>query len=270
MYLTRHQTTHGPCWAVDGCYLPMSVSLSLLLSLPTEVMMQLLGCGLPGEVAEGRLLAPVDPLQEIWAAGVTYLRSRDARQAESRVGDVYERVYDAERPELFLKCIGWRAQGHGMPIHIRTDSRWNVPEPELTIVANRQGEIIGYCAGNDMSSRDIEGENPLYLPQAKVYNRSCAIGPGIVLASPDEMRDLPIDLVIRRGGAVVFTGNTRVSQMKRRLQELVSYLQRETDFPYGLLLMTGTGIVPPDDFSLRPGDVVRITVGQLTLENPAE
>ena len=142
-----------------------------------------------------------------------------------------------------------------------------MPEPELTLVINANGEIVGYCVGNDVSSRDIEGENPLYLPQAKVYNGSCALGPGISLCSVEVLRDLPIELVVRRGGRPIFSGATRTSQLKRPLQELVDYLRRELDFPHGVFLMTGTGIVPRDDFSLAPGDDVRITIGELTLDN---
>jgi len=270
MYLTRHSTAGGSRWAVDGAFLPAALRLSTLLALPHPAMLAALAAMAQGDKAHGDLLAPIDGRQEVWAAGVTYLRSRQARQAESKVGDVYQRVYDAERPEVFFKASGWRVQGHGMPIHMRADSRWNVPEPEMVIVANAAGEIVGYCAGNDMSSRDIEGENPLYLPQAKVYDRSCALGPGIVLAGADELRDLPIGLTIARNGALVFTGSARTSQMKRTLEELVAYLRKEMPFPHGVLLMTGTCIVPPDTFSLAPRDVVTVTVGALTLQNPAD
>jgi 2-dehydro-3-deoxy-D-arabinonate dehydratase len=233
-------------------------------------MVQLLE-GLPvGRPADGLLLAPVDPALEVWAAGVTYLRSREAREAESQAGDVYERVYGAQRPEIFVKAPGWRAVGHATPVRIRGDSRWNVPEPELTIVVNGHQEIVGFCAGNDVSSRDIEGENPLYLPQAKTYDGSCALGPGIQIAGAGELRDLPIQLAIQRQGETVFRGETRVSRMKRALDELVAYLFRELAFPHGVLLMTGTGIVPPDEFTLLPGDAVQIKVGSLTLENKVE
>jgi 2-dehydro-3-deoxy-D-arabinonate dehydratase len=267
MDLTRHETEQGPRWAVDGRFLPRGVDLSTLLALPKDAMLSLLGGHLVGEPAHGRLLSPIDPMHEVWAAGVTYLRSRQARQAESDVGDVYTRVYEAARPELFFKANGWRVAGHAQPIRIRGDSRWNVPEPEMTLVANRLGEIVGFCAGDDVSSRDIEGENPLYLPQAKVYNGSCALGPGIRLAEPGELRDLPVRLEITREGAPLFRGETRSSQMKRGPEELVAYLGRELDFPHGVFLMTGTGIVPPDDFTLRAGDVVRIAVASLELEN---
>lgn len=270
MFLTRHQTTAGPRWAADGAFLPAALPLSTLLALPRAAMLGTLAAAAGDEQAHGELLPPIDAAQEVWAAGVTYLRSRQARQAESAVGDVYQRVYDAERPEVFFKASGWRVQGHGMPIHVRADSRWNVPEPELVVVANAHGEIVGYSAGNDVSSRDIEGANPLYLPQAKVYDRSCALGPAIALAAADELRDLPIGLTIARGGAVVFSGSARTSQMKRTVEELVGYLRREMSFPCGALLMTGTCIVPPDAFSLASGDIVTVTVGALTLQNTVD
>jgi len=157
-----------------------------------------------------------------------------------------------------------------MPIRIRGDSQWNVPEPELTLVINRYLEIVGFCVGNDVSSRDIEGLNPLYLPQAKIYNGSCALGPGILLAEVEQLRDLPIGVEILRAGDVVFQGQTRSSRMKRSLKELVAFLGWELDFPQGVFLMTGTGIVPPDKFTLQPGDVIRITIGSLTLENEVQ
>ncbi len=267
MYLTRHATEQGPRWAVDGRFLPRGLDLSTLLALPKDAMLALLKGPRADEPAQGRLLSPIDPNHEVWAAGVTYLRSRPARQVESGVGDVYTRVYDAVRPELFFKANGWRVVGHASPIRIRGDSRWNVPEPEMTLVVNRLCEIVGFCAGDDVSSRDIEGENPLYLPQAKVYNGSCALGPGIRLAEPGELIDLPIRLEITRDGAPLFRGETRSSHMKRGLEELVGYLGRELDFPHGVFLMTGTGIAPPDDFTLGIGDVVRVAIASLELEN---
>ena len=270
MYLTRHETPAGPRWALDDRFLPPDLRLGLLLQLPRAALGELLRAMPRGEPAAGRLLPPVEPEQEVWAAGVTYLRSREAREAESTVKDVYARVYEATRPELFFKAGGRRVVAHGGPIRVRDDSAWNVPEPELTLVVNAGGEIAGYCAGNDVSSRDIEGENPLYLPQAKVYSGSCAVGPGIVLVAPgdeDRLRELTIGLTVSRGGAVVFQGETRTSQIKRPLGELVAHLRRELDFPSGVFLMTGTGIVPPADFSLARGDVVRMGVGALTLEN---
>ena len=266
MYLTRHATPDGPRWAVDGQFLPLAFSLRLLLALPASAL-RTLSTLTTTEPATGDLLAPLEADHEVWASGVTYLRSRDARQAESVVGDVYARVYAAERPELFFKAIGWRVVGDGAGIRVRADSTWNVPEPELVLVINRLGEIVGYTAGNDVSSRSIEGENPLYLPQAKVYTGACALGPGLALLDGASPGDLPIRLEIQRNGENIFRAQIQTSQMKRRLEELVTYLVRELDFPHGVFLMTGTGIVPGEDFTLRPGDHVAITVGQLTLQN---
>ncbi len=268
MELTRHQTAQGLCWACDGYLLPQQFNLNVLLGLPKRMLLELLPLLPTDEPAPPAVLPPIEPMQEVWASGVTYLRSRDARKAESAVADVYDKVYEAERPELFFKAIGWRVVGNGMAVRARQDSTWDVPEPELVLVINRDGEIVGYCAGNDMSSRSIEGENPLYLPQAKTYNASCALGPGIVLAEPDMLRDLPIRLEITRNGGTAFAGETRTSQMKRQLEELVSYLAKELAFPHGVFLMTGTGIVPPEAFSLQSGDLVQITVGACTLANP--
>jgi 2-dehydro-3-deoxy-D-arabinonate dehydratase len=267
MYLTRHHTTHGPRWALDGAYLPLDFNLGLLLQLPASALSGALASLPKGGPADGALLPPIEPQHEVWACGVTYMRSREAREAESTVRDVYARVYDAERPELFFKSIGWRAVGHTMPIRVRVDSKWNVPEPELTLVINAGREIVGYTVGNDVSSRDIEGENPLYLPQAKVYDGACAVGPGIVLTPAASLKDLEIKLSLVRDGKIVFEGQTRTSTMKRTIEELAEYATRESDFPRGLFLMTGTGIVPPMEFSMQRGDTVRITIGQLTLEN---
>jgi len=267
MYLTRHWITNRPRWAADGVLLAPSFSLGMLFEMPRARYAEVLGAMATGETASGRLLAPIEASQEVWASGVTYLRSRDARQAESETGDIYARVYLAERPELFMKAVGWRVRGPQDTIRVRPDSTWDVPEPELTLVINCHQEIVGYVAGNDVSSRSIEGANPLYLPQAKVYEGSCALGPGIRLGPVDEMRDLSISLAIQRGGVFVFSGETRTSQMKRSFEELVSYLFRELPFPSGAFLMTGTGIVPGDDFTLTPGDVVRVRVGGLELEN---
>ncbi len=267
MILTHHHTAHGPRWALDGAYLPPSFHLGLLLELPREAIAPFLQA-LPTEGrATDALLAPIEATQEVWAAGVTYLRSRDAREAESQVGDIYGRVYVAERPELFFKAAGWRVIAPGGAIRVRPDSTWDVPEPELTLVINRYGEIVGYCAGNDVSSRSIEGENPLYLPQAKVYNGSCALGPGIEIAPVEALREIPIRLEIVRHGETVYTGAANTSQMKRSFEELAAYLFRELDFPHGAFLMTGTCLVPPDGFTLESSDVVTITVGQLVLEN---
>lgn len=267
MYLTRHQTALGDQWAVDGALLPPGVTLAGLLALPSSVMHQALADLPKGEQASALPLAPVEATQEVWGSGVTYLRSREARKAESTTADVYQKVYDAERPEIFYKSAGWRVKASGALVRIRKDTRWNVPEPELTLVINALGEIVGYTIGNDMSSRDIEGENPLYLPQAKTYNGSCAVGPGILLCAADTMRDLTVDIKIERGGQTVFTGDTSTAKMKRTFDDLAAYLFRELDFPSGVFLMTGTGIVPPDTFTLASGDVMRISIGGRTLEN---
>ncbi|NKC15667.1 MAG: fumarylacetoacetate hydrolase [Gammaproteobacteria bacterium] len=220
--------------------------------------------------ASGALLAPVDADTEVWAAGVTYLRSREARMRESDTADVYDKVYDAARPEVFFKCMGWRARGPCENIRVRRDATWNVPEPELGLVNNCAGEIIGYTAGNDVSSRDIEGTNPLYLPQAKVYDGACALGPAIVLCGAERMGQLPIVLSIVRGGETLFEGSTGIGQMKRSLEELVACLYQELTFPGGSVLLTGAGIVPGDDFTLTPGDRVTIKVGHLQLANTVD
>lgn len=215
-------------------------------------------------------LAPIEG-QEVWAAGVTYFRSRSARMEESKEaggGSFYDRVYAAERPELFFKSAGWRVVGPGSAVRIRKDAKWSVPEPELTLVINARGKIVGYTIGNDMSSRDIEGENPLYLPQAKVYDGSCAIGPAVLLAEAPLGKSSQIELEIVRGGNCVFFGSTSLKEMKRGHEELAAYLFRELQFPQGAYLMTGTGVVPQDDFTLHSGDVIRIAIEQLgTLEN---
>jgi 2-dehydro-3-deoxy-D-arabinonate dehydratase len=215
------------------------------------------------------LKAPIDR-QEVWAAGVTYLRSRDARMEESSQRDVYDRVYDADRPELFLKATPNRVSGPGEAIAIRGDSGWDVPEPELAILVNAHGELVGYTIGNDVSSRSIEGENPLYLPQAKVYSQCAALGPVVVLTDelPD-VSDLEIQLTIRRDGRQLFQESTATSQLHRSLSDLMEYLLRDNEFPAGVFLMTGTGIVPPSEFTLQDGDEVTIRIeGIGSLVNP--
>jgi Fumarylacetoacetate (FAA) hydrolase family protein len=267
-YLTRHATADGPRWALDGYYLPTDFSLGAWLARPLDEAYAWLAAQPLGDAADAPLLAPIEDAQEAWASGVTYLSSRMAREAESQSADVYQKVYGAERPELFFKANGWRVRGHGQPIRIRGDSAWNVPEPELVLLLDAAGAIRGHAVGNDVSSRSIEGENPLYLPQAKVYDGACAIGPGIALGRADELRDLPVTLRIERAGAIVFAGETRTSQIKRALEELAGFLFRELSFPQGAFLFTGTGIVPGEDFTLQAGDVVRIGIGGLALENP--
>jgi 2-dehydro-3-deoxy-D-arabinonate dehydratase len=266
-YLTRHRTERGPRWALNGYYLAENITLASLLREPGDALPAAHSADGAGPAADGELLAPIDDGQEVWAAGVTYLRSREARVEESQSKDLYQKVYEAERVEVFFKANGWRVMGHGQAVRIRRDSHWNVPEPELTLVINRAGEIVGYTAGNDMSSRDIEGENPLYLPQAKIYDGSCALGPGILLGDPQALQNLPIYMSIWRDGGAVFQGETSSAQLKRSLGEIAGWLTRELAVPDGVLLMTGTGIVPGDDFTLAVGDAVRIEVGELSLEN---
>jgi len=214
-------------------------------------------------------VAPLD-MQEVWASGVTYLRSKVARMEESSEADFYDLVYEAERPELFFKSMPHRVAGHRQAVRIRRDSDWNVPEPELALVLSAAGTIVGYTIGNDMSSRSIEGENPLYLPQAKVYDGSCSLGPGILLHDGNALAR-KIEMTITRNGTRVFEGATSTAKMRRSLQELATYLFREMTFDHGVFLLTGTGIVPPDDFTLHPGDLVSITIeGIGTLDNPVE
>jgi 2-dehydro-3-deoxy-D-arabinonate dehydratase len=220
----------------------------------------------PSVPAGSRMLAPVDD-QEVWAAGVTYERSRDARMEESAEASVYDRVYDAERPELFFKSAGWRVRGPGDAIGIRADSAWDVPEPELAVVVAADLTIAGYTIGNDVSSRTIEGENPLYLPQAKVYDGSCALGPALVPAT-EVAPPFALRLIISRDGATVFDDATTTARIRRPLTELVEFVGRALAFPSGAILLTGTGVVPGPSFTLRGGDSVRIEGGPLgVLEN---
>jgi 2-dehydro-3-deoxy-D-arabinonate dehydratase len=219
------------------------------------------------------LLAPIGN-QEVWASGVTYYSSRRARIAESKDaggGDFYDRVYTAERPELFFKALAHKVAGPDSHVKIRRDATWSVPEPELTLVINPRGEIIGYTIGNDMSSRDIEGTNPLYLPQAKVYDRSCALGPGILIQSEPMPTTTSIQLDILRAGHAEFSGVTTLAELKRDPRTLVEYLFRDQTFPYGCFLLTGTGIVPPDSFTLESGDEINISIDGIgTLTNTVE
>jgi 2-dehydro-3-deoxy-D-arabinonate dehydratase len=219
---------------------------------------------------EGEVLAPIVG-QEVWAAGVTYYRSRGARMEESKDaggGDFYDRVYSAERPELFFKSTASRTVGTGGKVRIRGDAHWSVPEPELTLVVSPSGRIVGYTIGNDMSSRDIEGENPLYLPQAKVYKGSCALGPGILVSADPLAQSTEIAIEILRHDRVEFAGRVELTELKRDPKTLVEYLLRDNGFPAGAFLMTGTGIVPPSTFTLASGDRIRITIEPIgTLEN---
>ena len=216
----------------------------------------------PLDHSPGDLLAPIGS-QEVWAAGVTYFHSRNARMEEAKTaggGDFYDRVYNALRPELFFKATAHRVVGPGAKVAIRGDARWSVPEPELALFISPAGKIAGYTIGNDMSSRDIEGENPLYLPQAKVYDRSCALGPCLLIAQDPLPLSTEISIEIRRAGHLAFSGQTTLKEMKRKPEELVEYLYRASSFPHGCFLLTGTGIVPPDSFTLQAGDEIQITI----------
>jgi len=238
---------------------------------PLKEVSKLTGKRLPQvPFSEVSLLAPVEQ-QEVWAAGVTYLRSKTARMEESNFSaTAYDRVYEAERPELFFKSLAQKVVGPGKPIGIRRDARWNVPEPELALVLNSRGRIVGYTVGNDMSARDIEGENLLYLPQAKIYNGSCALGPCIRIgAAEPEAREWDIQLTIKREGTGVFGGKTSVNKIKRSFEELAGFLFRCQTLPHGAVLLTGTGIVPPDQFTLQERDEVEIAISGIgVLRNP--
>jgi 2-dehydro-3-deoxy-D-arabinonate dehydratase len=212
--------------------------------------------------AKTELAAPVGS-QEVWAAGVTYRRSREARLEESSETRFYDRVYTSDRPELFFKAAGWRVVGPGSDVGVRADSTWDVPEPELAVLSNRHGEVVAYACGNDMSSRSIEGENPLFLPQAKVYDRSCAIGPAAVLAWTVDVSRAGMRMSIERDGRTVFSGTTSVAEMTREPAKLVAVLHAAYTLPVGAWLLTGTGIVPPEGYTARPGDLVRIAIDGL-------
>jgi len=220
-------------------------------------------------LAEVTLLTPVEG-QEIWAAGVTYLRSKTARMEESDFSaNAYDLVYEAARPEIFFKSLPEKVVGPGADVGIRADSKWNVPEPELVLVVNSRKELVGYTIGNDMSSRDIEGENLLYLPQAKMYDHSCAVGPWLVMgANEAEVREWTIGVEIAREEETIFSGETSINNIKRTFDELIDYLCRSQTFPQGVMLLTGTGVVPDDDFTLATNDVIRVTISGIgTLEN---
>jgi len=229
--------------------------------------------GRPNEqipLENAKLLPPIDQ-QEVWAAGVTYKRSQEARMEESEAAaSCYDRVYASPRPELFFKASPHRVAGHGQPLRIRSDSKWNVPEPELTLVLNTKLDLVGFTVGNDMSSRDIEGDNPLYLPQAKCYNQCCGLGPWITLPVGMPARhEIGIRLVIHRGGKMVYDGRTGVDRMARTFENLISWLDRDNSFPTGVFLLTGTGIVPETPFTLEPDDIVEIKIDGIgTLINP--
>jgi len=217
------------------------------------------------------LLKPIVPA-EVWGFGVTYTRSRAARETETSAKGIYDRVYEAERPEVFFKASDHRCVGPNQPVCIREDSHWCVPEPELAVIVGARGQVLGFTAGNDMSARDIEGENPLYLPQAKIYENCCSLGPVLVTPpSIGNVRNLSIRLSVMRGGRIAFEGTTNTGAMKRTIPELLNFLTRNNPVPYGSVCLTGTGIVPPDDFSLRDGDLVEISIDNIgTLRNPVK
>jgi 2-dehydro-3-deoxy-D-arabinonate dehydratase len=269
-----YRTSNGPYIEDDGKYYHVAEPSWDALVTHDDLSGYLLSIVKTGEPAEdffsAKILAPIGN-QEVWAAGVTYYRSRSARMEEAKTaggGDFYDRVYAAERPELFFKSTPNRVVGPGEDVRIRKDARWSVPEPELTLLINHRGQIIGTTAGNDMSSRDIEGENPLYLPQAKVYVGSCALGPCVLIGSEPLSASTPINLEIAREGRTEFSGTTTLAELKRAPATLVEYLFRDNSFPAGTFLMTGTGIVPPDSFTLASRDRIRITIDPIgTLEN---
>ncbi len=269
--LARGEVEQGP-----GRLLPAEVSLEDLLggadATPGSSLVAALDAATEEEVPAGsRVLAPVEG-QEVWASGVTFERSREARNEEAGAVDIYDRVYEAHRPELFCKASPGRVRGPGEPVGIRRDSGWDVPEPELGLVADAAGRLVAVTVGNDMSSRSIEGENPLYLPQAKIYTGSCALGPALVpLAGVESLSDLVIELEITRDGDRLFADSVPISAMRRRPEELLEWLFSALDFPVGVVLLTGTSIVPPPELTLRAGDVVDIAVaGVGTLSNPVE
>ncbi|MEU8195662.1 fumarylacetoacetate hydrolase family protein [Microbispora amethystogenes] len=244
--------------------LPEDFSLGEALSSGLDHFRRSLAAATGPAVTLASLAAPVDRWMEVWAAGVTYRRSREARKEESHEPDIYERVYDAPRPELFFKSLGWRVRGHGQTIAVRPDSSWDVPEPELAVVVCANGEIAGYTVCDDVSSRSIEGENPLYLPQAKMYLGATALGPGIRPAweVPDPY-DLGIRLGISRGSREIWAGSASTRRLHRRIDDLVEHLLRADRYPYGVILTTGTCLVPESDFTLTPGDEVTIEIDGL-------
>ena len=267
-----YRTTNGIFVEENGGFYPVSASswTELICDPSLHARVKQSAGGDPIEFDRTTILAPVVD-QEVWAAGVTYYRSRSARIEESKDaggGTFYDRVYSAERPELFFKATGPRVVGTGAEVRIRSDAKWSVPEPELTLCVNPAGLIVGYTIGNDMSSRDIEGENPLYLPQAKFYDGSCALGPCVLLSLEPLATTTTIQIEIHRDGRSVFAGSTALVELKRDPKDLVAYLIRDNSFPSGVFLMTGTGVVPEDDFTLARGDVIRITIAGIgTLEN---
>ena len=270
--LHRFSAGDGSRWAVrqDNTWGELDGTLADLLALPLDQARAMVEATTrkTGDMPGGSALAPIDR-QEVWAAGVTYLRSRDGRKEESGHAALYDHVYDSDRPELFFKASPWRVVGDGDAVGIRADSGWDVPEAEIGLVLNSAGEVFGYTLGNDMSSRSIEGENPLYLPQAKFYDRACALGPAIVPSWAIDPGPFAIGLRVLRAGEVTFAGTTSTSAMARGFEDLAGWLFRALSFPAGVVLLTGTGVVPDADFTTRPGDTIEITCEALgTLTNP--
>lgn len=267
-----YRTARGPVLEHDGGFVKLAEEWDALVNRPS--LLDHLRSAAARGPSEARLdeplLAPAAG-QEVWGAGVTYDRSRSARLEESQAAggaSFYDRVYEAERPELFFKCAAWRLRGPEQPVRVRRDSRWSVPEPELALCVNARGEIVGYTIGDDMSARDIEAENPLYLPQAKTYDGSCALGPALLLREGPLPRDTSIGLRVTRSREIVYEGSTTLARMRRTEEALVAYLYRETSFPLGCVLLTGTGIVPPAEFALRADDEIEIHVPPIgTLRN---
>ncbi|MBL7257307.1 fumarylacetoacetate hydrolase family protein [Paractinoplanes lichenicola] len=275
MSISLHHLRTGDAtrWAVraDGGWRALDGTLAGLLTVPLEqarATIEAAAREATGDQPGEQVLPPLDE-QEVWAAGVTYLRSRDGRKEESGHGSLYDHVYDNDRPELFFKSSPWRVVGDGDAVGIRADSGWDVPEAEVGLVLNSAGEVFGYTLGNDMSSRSIEGENPLYLPQAKFYDRACALGPAIVPAWAIDPGPIPVGLRVLREGREVFAGTTSTAAMARGFDDLAAWLFRALSFPAGVVLLTGTGVVPEAGFTSRPGDVIEISSAALgTLTNP--
>ena len=253
----------------NGDFFSINHSLSDLLSMDMNEARSIIEAASTSVKAPTQLIAPIDPHQEVWACGVTYLRSKVGRMEESEIPDLYNRVYEAERPEIFYKSVGWRVIPNGEPVGIRRDSGWDVPEAEVVLVVNSHQEIFGYTIGNDMSSRSIEGDNTLYLPQAKSYDKSCTIGSFIIPSWEITEAVFPFTLTVERNDVEVFAGASSSAEMKRGFTELVDWFFRTLPMPDGAMLFTGTGIVPDADFTLHEGDVVKIDGGVLGhLNNP--
>jgi 2-dehydro-3-deoxy-D-arabinonate dehydratase len=266
-YLTHGQAEPAVGVELDDGVRKLDVpTVGDLLSRPLAEIRELaeLAAVTPAIAADAVLLAPIDGRTEVWAAGVTYNRSRQARMEESGIADVYDLVYNSDRPELFFKCAAWRAVTHGEPIGVRADSALNVPEPELALIVNRQAEVVGYAVCNDVSSRSIEGENPLYLPQAKIYAGACSLSNGIRPAwEVPAAGELDIEVTIERSGRIAWRGGTSTGEMRRSSGELIDFLFRAEQFPEGAVVSTGTGIVPEMDFTLHQGDQVTIRIQQV-------